>query len=71
MRNVQNTCPDCRTPLKPLLLSDIIGDEVEKEDEACVASAKAMFKVFRFKVCTICGRTSMFVGKEARERAGG
>ena len=58
-------CPDCKSTLKTVLLSELIGGQKE-QGMGLFPAARAMFEYFDFYVCVGCGRTLVYAGSEAR-----
>jgi uncharacterized protein with PIN domain len=69
MSQEKKLCPDCQTPLKSVLLSDLVGERKEQGLEAVLPVAGAIFEYFNFYVCSHCGRTLIYAGSEARDAA--
>jgi hypothetical protein len=64
-------CPECRTTLKPVLLSDLVGEPAAGGLNATLPAAGAVFDYFDFWVCTRCGRTLLYADERARAKAEG
>jgi uncharacterized protein with PIN domain len=64
-------CPDCRTVLKLVLLSDLVGETKAGGIEMTLPAAGAVFDYFDFWVCTQCGRTLLYADDRARAKATG
>jgi predicted nucleic-acid-binding Zn-ribbon protein len=69
MAKTKSQCPHCLLPTVPLLLSDVIGEEIENESKDWIASLKMVFKHFSLVVCPKCGYTTLYVNRDARMRA--
>jgi uncharacterized protein YbaR (Trm112 family) len=64
-------CPECRTTLKLVLLSDLVGGYKAGGLNATLPAAGAVFDYFDFWVCPRCGRTLLYADDRARAKAEG
>ena len=64
-------CPECRTTLNLVLLSDLVGEYKAGGLNATLPAAGAVFDYFDFWVCPRCGRTLIYADDRARAKAEG
>ena len=62
-------CPDCRTRLEIVSLSDLRASTGQRSKKAKPSPADDVLAHFIFNVCPNCGRTIVYAGSEVRKLA--
>jgi uncharacterized protein with PIN domain len=69
MTQNKDQCADCKSPLRRVSLSDLIGERKRRGLEEIMPAAGVVFDHFDFRVCGQCGYTLIWANSATRSIA--